>query len=176
MIVSILKYLGLYVFVLLVQVFILGNIMFGNDYSFLFQPQLIVLFLLLLPASMSHEWLIIISFLAGFIFDIFFVKFGIHAAVSTLIGFTRYYATREVETVIAAREEENQIWTSKKGNAWKWTYFMTFTAIYHFLYLLLESLGSNFFTRLIPSFISSTLIAFLLVLLFENLLYKPARN
>jgi hypothetical protein len=40
----------------------------------------------------------------------------------------------------------------------------------------LESLGSNFFSRFLPSFISSTIIAFVLVLILENLIYKPARN
>ncbi len=176
MIVSILKYLGLYIFVLLVQLFILNNLFIGSFYGFLFQPQLIVMFLLLLPTSMSHEWLIVVSFMAGYIFDVFFESWGVHAAVATFIGYTRYYATKEVETVIAARDEDNQIWTSKKGNAWKWTYFLTFIAVYHFLFLLIESHGSNFFTRFLPGFASSTIIAFLLVLIFENLIYKPARN
>jgi hypothetical protein len=125
---------------------------------------------------MPHTWLVLVSFLAGFIFDVFFQSWGVHAAVATFVGFVRHYATRDIENVIAAREEENQIWTSKKGSAWKWTYFITFIAIYHFLFLLLDSMGHNFFTRLIPSFISSTLIAFALILVLENLIYKPARN
>ncbi|MCC6817945.1 MAG: hypothetical protein IT245_03515 [Bacteroidia bacterium] len=158
------------------QEFILRNLFMSNRFAFLVQPQLIVMFLVLLPPSMSHNWMIIVSFLAGFIFDVNFESWGIHAGISTLVGYTRYYATKEVETVIAARDEENQIWTSKKGGTWKWTYFLTFIAIYHFLYLLLESHGSNFFTRVLPAFISSTVIAFLLVLIFENVLYKPARN
>jgi hypothetical protein len=176
MIVSVLKYLGLYLLVIFIQEFILNNLFIGNYYAFLFQPQIIVMFLLLLPSSMSHTWLVLVSFLSGLLFDAFFNTWGIHAAVSTIVGFSRYYATREVETVISAREEDNQIWTSKKGNAWKWTYFLTFIAIYHFLFLLLESLGSNFFSRFLPSFISSTIIAFVLVLILENLIYKPARN
>lgn len=176
MIVAILRYLGLFIFVLLVQEFIIRNLVLGNQYSFLVQPQLIVMFLLLLPTSMSHNWMILVSFLAGFLFDVNFECWGIHAFASTFVGFTRYYATKEVENVIAAREEENQIWTSKKGVAWKWTYFLTFIGIYHFLYLLIESHGNNFFTRLMPAFISSSVIAFVLILIFENLLYKPARN
>jgi hypothetical protein len=176
MIVSILKYVGLYLLVLFIQQFILENMFIGNYYAFLFQPQLIVMFLLLLPSSMSHAWLIFISFLAGYIFDLCFLSFGIHAAVSTFIGFSRYYVTREVDTVISAREEDNQIWTSKKGNTWKWTYFLTFTAIYHFLYILIESMGANFFSHVILAFICSTLIAFVFILILENLIYKPARN
>lgn len=179
MIVSVLKYLGLYLLIVFIQLFILNNLFIGNHYSFLFQPQLIVMFLLLLPSSMSHTWLILVSFLAGLIFDSFFNTWGIHAAISTLVGFSRYYATREVETVISAREEDNQIWTSKKGNAWKWTYFLTFIAIYHFLFILIDSIdtiGHNFFTRVIPSFFSSTILAFIFVLILENLIYKAAKN
>ncbi len=176
MIVSILKYFGLYILIVLIQLYILNNVFIGNFYAFLFQPQLIIMFLLFLPPSMPHTWMILISFVTGFIFDVFFLSWGVHAAVSTFIGFIRHYATREVENVIGAREEDNQIWTSKKGAAWKWTYFLTFIALYHFLFLFIDSLGHNFFTRLFPSFISSTLIAFVLVLILENLIYKPARN
>lgn len=176
MILNILKYIGLFIFVLFVQEFIIRNLFLGNRFGFLVQPQLVIMFLLLLPPSMPHNWMILVSFAAGYVFDIFFECWGVHAAICTLVGFIRYYATREVETVIAAREEENQIWTSKKGVNWKWTYFLTFIAIYHFLYLLIESLGHNFFTIVLPGFFSSTVITFLLILLFENILYKPARN
>lgn len=176
MIVSILKYLGLYILIILIQLYILNNVFIGNYYAFLFQPQLIVMFILLLPPNMSHTWLILVSFVAGYIFDVFFQSWGEHAAVCTLVGFIRHYATRDIENVIAAREEENQIWTSKKGSAWKWTYFLTFIAIYHFAFLWLVSLGHNFFTRLLPAFVSSSIIAFVLILVLENLIYKPARN
>lgn len=176
MIVSILKYLGLYIFVVMIQLFILNNLFIGGTYSFLFQPQIIVLFLLLIPTTVSHVWLILISFAAGYIYDVFFTSWGIHAAASTLIGFTRYYFTRDIETVIAARDEDNQIWTSKKGNAWKWTYFLVFTGAYHFFYLLIQSGGLNFFDRILPAFLSSTVITFVLVLIFENILFKPSKN
>lgn len=176
MILSILRYLGLFVFVVLVQKFILNNIYISGTYAYLFQVQLIVLFLLLLPAEMSHVWMILVSFLAGYLYDAFFISYGTNAAVSTLIGFVRYYATRDVENVIGAREEDNQIWTSKKGNSWKYAYFITFIGIYHFLFLLIESHGKNFFTILIPSFVVSSICAFLLSLLFENILFKPAKN
>ncbi|HEY1047802.1 MAG TPA: rod shape-determining protein MreD [Bacteroidia bacterium] len=176
MILSILKYLGLYVFVLLVQIFIINNLFISSSYGFLFQPQMLIMFLLLLPTNMSHVAIILVSFAAGFIYDVFLVCYGVHAAVSTLVGYIRYYATKEVDTVIGAREEDNQIWTSKKGKSWKWTYFITFIALYHLVYLLLESNGGNFLTRTLPAFISSTVFSFILVLIFENLLYKPVKN
>lgn len=178
MIVSILKYLGLYILILMIQLYIINNIFIGNYFAFLFQPQLIIMFILLLPPNMPHTWLIFVSFVAGYVFDIYFMQYGQHAAVATFVGFVRHYATRDIENVITAREEENQIWTSKKGSAWKWTYFITFIAFYHFAFLLLTTthISSNFFQVFLPAFLSSTIIAFLLVLMLENLIYKPARN
>ncbi|MEZ4805356.1 MAG: rod shape-determining protein MreD [Bacteroidia bacterium] len=176
MIVNILRYMGLFALIILIQLFILNNVFIGNYYAFLFQPQLIVMFLLLLPASMTHNWLILVSFMAGFLFDVFFQTYGVHAAAATFVGFFRYYATRDVENVIAARDDENQIWTSKKGNSCKWAYFLTFISIYHFLFLLIDTQGHNFFTIFIPAFISSSIITFILILILENLIYKPSRN
>lgn len=176
MIISILRYLGLFVFIVLVQLYILNNIYLTGTLSHLFQVQLIVMFILLLPTEMSHVWMIVVSFIAGFIYDSFFISYGINAAVSTFVGFVRFYATRDIENEIGAREEDNQIWTSKKGKTWKYAYFLSFIAIYHFLFILLESHGRNFFTIALPATIVSSLCAFVLILIFENILFKPARN
>jgi hypothetical protein len=108
--------------------------------------------------------------------DFFFNSWGIHAAVSTLIGFFRYYVVLDVDSAISGRDEDNKSWTSKKSKTWKWFYFLGFTIIYHFFFILIESLGRNFFTYVLPSVIVSSLFTFLLILILENLLYKPARN
>jgi|SRR5690606_4182647 len=176
MIVSILRYIGLFLVVFCIQMFIIDNLFIGTTYSFLFQPQLVVMFILLLPPSMPHIWMILSAFISGFIFDASFHTKGIHAAVCTLIGFTRFYVTRDIENIIGTRDEEIQSWTIKKGRAWKWMYFSAFIFIYHFFYILIESQGSNFFSRGIPAILVSTTITFFIVLVLENLLYKPAGN
>jgi hypothetical protein len=176
MIFSVLRFLALYVLIVIIQLFLLNNIFTGNTWAFLFQPQLIIMFLLFLPPSMSHSWMIVVSFAAGFLFDVFFQSWGELAAVSTLIGFVRHYSTRDIDNAIGARIEDNQIWTSKKGSSWKWVYFLVFIGLYHLLFLWINGLGHNFFTRIIPATISSSLITFAIILLLENLIYKPSRN
>lgn len=176
MIVDIAKYLALYVLLIALQVFVINNVNINNSFGLLLQPQVLVMFLLLLPPKMSHEWLIIVSFGAGLIMDTVFNTMGINAAVCTLVGYLRMYATRGIENEIATREEDNKIWTSKKGRPWKWTYFISFIALYHFVFIMIESHGRNFFSIAIPSVLISSVATFLLTIALEDLIYKPSKT
>lgn len=176
MILDIVKYLGLYILLIALQVFVISNININHSFGLLFQPQLVVMFLLLLPPKMTHEWLIVVSFAAGLILDTFFNTMGINAAVCTFIGFLRNYTTRGIENEIATREEDNKIWTSKKGRPWKWTYFITFIVLYHFMFIMIESHGRNFFTISIPSILISSFFTFIFSIALEDLIYKPSKS
>jgi len=180
MIFDILKYLGLYVLLIALQLFVISNVNISGSFSVYFEPQVLVMFLLLLPPRMSHVWLIVVSFLAGLILDTFFNTMGVNAAVCTLVGFFRHYATREIENEIASREEDNKIWTSKKGRPWKWTYFITFIFLYHLVFSMLESLGPNFFRNFLvvtlPAVVISSVITFIFTIALEDLIYKPTKS
>ncbi len=178
MILDILKYIGLFILLLLIQMLILDKIYLGinNQFTFLFQPFIIILFVLLLPANTNHLLLIFISFLAGAIVDINFKRYGINASIFTFIGFVRYYITIDVEKEISSREEDKKIWTSKKSKSWKWTYFISFIFIYHFLFTMIDTLGKNIFTTGILTVIVSTIISFFIVLILEDILFKPSKN
>jgi len=145
MILDALKYLGLLVLLLIIQMLILNKIYFGfnTQFTYLFQPHIMIMFVLLLPANINHLWLILISFLAGIIVDFNFNTYGINASIFTLIGFIRYYVTVDVEKEISTREEDKKIWTSKKSKSWKWTYFMAFILVYHFLFYLIIELNQT---------------------------------
>lgn len=172
---DILKYLGLYALLLALQLLVINNININHSVGLYIQPQLMVMFLLLLPPKMSHVWMILVSFAAGLVMDMFFNTMGINAAVCTLVGFVRYYPTSDIENEIAGREEDNRIWTSKKGRPWKWTYFLSFIALYHFVFCLIETLGKNLFLVGIPTVIVSSLITFLFTITLEDLIYKPSK-
>jgi hypothetical protein len=176
MILDIAKYLGLYCLLIALQRFVISNVVITNSFGLFFQPQLLVMFILLLPPRMSHTWLILVSFAAGLILDMFFNTMGMNAAVCTLIGFMRYYATRDIEKEIATREEDNKIWTSKKGRPWKWTYFISFILLYHFVFIMIDSLGRNFFPVTIPAVAISSAATFIFTITLEDLIYKPSKS
>lgn len=176
MIVETLKYLALYVFLMILQLFVLNQVIIFVKYSYLFQPQIVIMLILLLPANISHSASIFLSFIVGLTLDMFMTTMGINAFVFTLIGFVRYYFTRDIENEISSREEDNKIWTSKKSASWKYIYFGFFCALYFLVYLLLQQGFNNFFNLLLPTLVSNTIITFLLILLLENLIYKPSRQ
>jgi len=178
MILDSLKYLGLFLLLLAIQIMLQNKIYFGfnNQFTILFQPQIIIMFILLLPSNINHLWLILISFFAGFLADMYFKTYGINASIFTLIGFLRYYVTLSVENEISSREEDKKIWTSKKSKSWKWTYFISFIALYQFLFVMIDTFGKNFFTSGILTILVSSIVTFFLVLLLEDLLFKPSKN
>ncbi len=176
MIGDIFKYLGLLILLVVIQILVLDNINFGNSLTFLFQPQIVIMFVLLLPANINHIWLIIIAFFAGLLLDSLCNTYGINAAILTLIGFLRFYFTADVENEISGREEDKKIWTSKKSKVWKWTYFLGFIVLYQFLFVLIDTLGKNFFTLGFWAIIVSSIVTFFLILILEDLLFKPSKS
>ena len=101
MIGDIFKYLGLLILLVVIQILVLDNINFGNSLTFLFQPQIVIMFVLLLPANINHIWLIIIAFFAGLLLDSLCNTYGINAAILTLIGFLRFYFTNDLNDIIS---------------------------------------------------------------------------
>ncbi|MDP2174356.1 MAG: rod shape-determining protein MreD [Bacteroidota bacterium] len=176
MFLNIIKQIGIFIMIVIIQLFLLNNIVIGSRFAYLFQPQLIVMYLLFMPIGISQIKMTISAFIAGIMFDLFFNSWGIHAFVATFIGFTRYYVTAGIENTISARDEDRQVWTSKKSQSWKWTYFLSFIFIYHFLFIMIETLGRNFFTAVLPSVLISSLSVFVIILILENLLFRPSKN
>lgn len=74
-----------FVIFLTLQVLVFNNIKFLGYIN----PQVYILALLLLPLDMKKWIQYIIAFLTGFIIDMFFQTFGIHAIASLLIIFIR---------------------------------------------------------------------------------------
>jgi hypothetical protein len=176
MFLSVIKQISIFIMIVFIQLFLLNNIVIGSKYGYLFQPQLLVMYLLLMPVGISQIQMTIYAFVAGIMFDLFFNSWGIHAFVSTFIGFVRYYVTSGIENSISTRDEDKQVWTSKKSQSWKWTYYLGFIFIYHFLFISIDTLGRNFFTSIIPSVIISSLSVFVIILILENLLFRPSKN
>ncbi len=90
MINSILRFSAIWVLLLLLQVLLLNNI----EFSGFVNPYVYILFILLLPIEMPSWLLLILSFAAGFVIDIFSGTPGMHSAATVLAGFSRPYTLR----------------------------------------------------------------------------------
>ncbi len=129
-----LKNLGRFILLVLLQVLVLNNIQIR---AFLV-PHLYVLFILLLPFE-TPRWLLLLSaFFLGLFVDLFSYTIGLHAAACTLIAFIRPLVVR----VIASRQTyEPGMKPGISGLGFRW--FLNYTAlmviVHHlFLYMMEE--------------------------------------
>ncbi len=80
-----LRYLLLFVVLVLLQVLVMNQVLLGGYMN----PQLYVLFILMLPVNTPGWFLLTVSFSAGLVVDVFSDSLAMHAAASTLMAFCR---------------------------------------------------------------------------------------
>ena len=149
------------VFVLL-QVLVMNNIhLFG-----VITPFIYIYVILKLPVDVTRSKTILISFLLGFIIDIFSNTFGMHAAACTLIGFVRMPL---MERIVDMKEMPEGLQPSYKlfGYSKFIHYAVLLVAIHHITLFLIESF--SFFQPLymIVRMLSSILLTLVLVCVIE---------
>ncbi len=160
-----------FVLLVLLQVLIVQNIHLGA-YVILF-PY--ILFILLLPFETPKLLVMLIAFFTGLVIDMFYDTAGIHAAVCTLIGYSRHYVLK----VLSPREgyDAGQSPTIQSmGAVWFITYSATIIFIHHLFFFYLEIFRfSEFFTTLLRVFLS-TIGTFVFVYVIQFLFYKAAKK
>ncbi len=88
------KYILLFVLVVLIQVLFLNNVQFSGYVN----PYFYIVFILMLPQSISRIWLLIFSFALGLTIDVFSNTPGIHASASVFLGFVRPFINNGATT------------------------------------------------------------------------------
>jgi rod shape-determining protein MreD len=160
-----------FVLLVLLQVLIVQNIHLGA-YVILF-PY--ILFILLLPFETPKLLVMLIAFFTGLVIDMFYDTAGIHAAVCTLIGYSRHYVLK----VLAPREgyDAGQSPTIQSmGAVWFITYSATIIFIHHLFFFYLEIFRfSEFFTTLLRVFLS-TIGTFVFVYVIQFLFYRTTKK
>lgn len=160
-----------FILLVLLQVLIVQNIHLGA-YVILF-PY--VLFILLLPFETPKLLVLLIAFFTGLVIDMFYDTAGIHAAVCTLVGYSRHYVLK----LLAPREGYDAGFSptiQSMGPVWFITYSATIIFIHHLVFFYLEIFRfSEFFTTLLRVLLS-TIGTFAFVYVIQFLFYKTAKK
>lgn len=160
-----------FILLVLLQVLIVQNIHLGA-YVILF-PY--ILFILLLPFEIPKLLVMFIAFCTGLVIDMFYDTAGIHAAVCTLVGYSRHYILK----VLAPREgyDAGQSPTIQSmGAVWFITYSATIIFIHHLFFFYLEIFRfDEFFTTLLRVFLS-TIGTFVFVYVIQFLFYRAIKK
>lgn len=160
-----------FILLVLLQVLIVQNIRLG-PYIILF-PY--ILFILLLPFETPKLLVMLIAFFTGLIIDMFYDTAGIHAAVCTLVGFSRHYVLK----LLSPREGYDPGLSptiQSMGPVWFITYSAIIIFIHHVFFFYLEIFRfSEFFTTLLRVFLS-TIGTFTFVYVIQFLFYRTYKK
>lgn len=160
-----------FILLVLLQVLIVQNIHLG-PYIILF-PY--ILFILLLPFETPKLVVMLLAFFTGLIIDMFYDTAGIHAAVCTLVGFSRYYVLK----LLSPREGYDPGLSptiQSMGPVWFITYSAVIIFIHHLFFFYLEIFRfSEFFSTLLRVFLS-TIGTFTFVYVIQFLFYRTYKK
>ena len=160
MIKLVVKYIFVFIFIVLIQTLILNNIQFSG----LINPYPYILFILILPFETPRWVLLSLAFLIGISIDAFSYTLGMHAAASVLIAYMR----PSVLKLIAPRdgyEVNSSPSLHFYGLSWFFKYTVILTLIHHFVLFYLEiSRFSDFFITFSRVMISAFFSIFLIII------------
>jgi rod shape-determining protein MreD len=162
MINSIIRYIVIFVLLLLLQVLLFNHINFGGYIN----PYVYLMFIMLLPVEIPGWLLIIISFFTGLVIDFFMGTVGMNAGATVTVGFVRPYILR----IISPRDGyETGTVPSMLVYGFRWFLFycLFIVSIHHFVLFSLDVFRFTDFFRTLLRIILSTLFTTSFILLIE---------
>lgn len=157
---SILKYTGFFVLLIVLQLLIFNNIEFSGYVN----PFVYVMFILILPVSIPSWILLLLSFMTGFVIDIFSGTMGVHVFATVLAGFVR---PRVLALNVTSEVTEADMSPSSYKNGLRWflVYTVTVVLVHHLALFFIEIFTfRNFFHTLLRVLLSTTVTTFFIVL------------
>lgn len=167
----VIKYILFLIFLIFFQIVVFPKI-YLTEYI---TPFFYAVIILTLPVFLNRYYVLTISFLVGWIMDIFYHTGGIHIASLVFIGYLRYYWLKTIEP--SERYEENQIPVMREmGRDWFLKYIIPMIFIHQFLLFTLELFNFKYIGSILIRSILSTLVSTALVYIFHLIFFRPERK
>lgn len=167
MIVDVLKYLGIFILLILFQGLILNNIEL-NGYV---NPYFYVVFILLLPFETPSWLLLLIAFVLGLSVDLFTSTLGMHISATVFMAFCRAYLLK----LIAPRGGYDfglKPNVQMMGLAWYLLYAGILISLHHLFLFYVESFKITQFFSTFGRALQSIIFTMALVFIFQLFSYK----
>lgn len=156
-----------FILLALAQVYIFNKI----QVSGFINPQVYVLFILMLPFEISGFWLLSFAFMMGLTVDFFQHTPGMHAAASVTLAFLRPGVIR-----LVGKKDDLEPWQypniRDSGSPWFLAYCLILVFLHHmFLFYLEVFRFSEFFLTLLKVLVN-TVLTTLIIMLIQYLFYS----
>ncbi len=169
---TLLKNFFRFVLLILLQVYILGNI----HLHYMVTPYLYILFLLWMPFEMNRVWQMILAFILGFTLDSFNHNPGFHASACVLIAYIRpYLINLLIPQEGAETNYEEPSVKSMGGLVPYFVYAGLLTLIHHAWLSLLEAWQFADLWYFVSKAVLSTLVSLLLIMIAELLFNRKQK-
>ena len=171
MAISILKHIIAFILLAGLQVLVLN----GLDINSYINPQVCILFLLLLPVNSEIWFCLIAGFFSGAIVDGLSNTSGIHAFAGTALGYFRYFY---IKFSLDKEEIERGMSPNIKNmpTSWHFFYLLICSLIYHWVVFFLEAFTFTGLSLLTLKSLSSAIIATFIMLLIGFLFSRKTTN
>jgi len=164
---TILKYAGLFILLLAIQVLLMNNIQFSGFIN----PYVYVLFILLLPFETEYWLILLLSFFTGLVIDLTSGTLGLHAAATVFAGFLRPY----VLNLVSPREgyEKGDLPGLKAyGFRWFITYVLIIVVSHHLVLFYLEVFRFDYFFRTLLRVVLSSGFTILFIIIIQSIIIR----
>ncbi len=162
MINSILRFGLILILLILAQVLLFNNIQFSGYVN----PYIYLMFILLLPVEIPSWLLLILSFAAGLIMDIFSGTPGMHSSATVLAGFVRPHVLRIISPRDGYEPGSNPSMLTY-GFKWFLTYTSFIVLVHHTALFYLEVFRFAEFFRTMLRVLISSAFSIIFILLIE---------
>jgi len=157
-----------FVFFVLLQLYLLDNFLF-LDYI---NPYVYIIFILLLPISMSSIQVMLLSFFLGLSIDMFHNSGGVHAAACLVLGYFRPFALRNA---FGINFDFQTLKFYDEGFKPLLVYVSIMVGIHHLVMFSMEAFSLSYITRILTNTLYSGIFSTVLIILVIYLI-KPSKK
>ncbi len=165
---SLIRYGGMFILLIALQLLIFSNIEFSGYVN----PYIYVMFILILPLAIPSWLLLLLSFLTGFVIDLFSGTLGLHAFATVLAGFVRPWVL-SLNVAIESAEGEISPSIYKGGFQWFLAYTLIIVLVHHLALFYIEIFSFRHFFHTLLRVLLSTAVTTFFIMLFDSL--RPHR-
>ena len=156
-----------FIFLILLQVWVLNNIQFSGYLN----PYMYVLFILLLPFETPGWAVLLLSFFLGLSVDMFTDTIGMHASASVFMGFLRSFVLQSI-----APRDGYEVGTFPRvffyGVIWFLKYSLLLVFMHHLFLFSIEVFNFKTFHLVILRTILSTIFTTILILVSQFIIFR----
>ncbi|MCH2232717.1 MAG: hypothetical protein MK078_00585 [Crocinitomicaceae bacterium] len=165
------KYSLLFLLLVILQGFVINHISINTYINPMIYPVLI----LLLPYEINFFVMMLICLLLGFSVDALSNTFGLHAAATIVVGYTRPIVLRYIKP--RDGYDNNMLPTlHDMGLLWSMLYCSILLAIHHLWFFIMEVFRLDLFGLILGKVFFSLIFTLVLVILFQYIFFKSSRK